>query len=291
MHLATPTLAAILCAGCGAPEPLPAMFWDRPMVALSEMSSLESQRGVAAVGRARVIRDVAMAVPRRVADFMKPQFDANRALDPDERVVVGRLRSAEATIVTTFDAEDPSLLPPCVGLDRGAVATTVVAFRDTARWLVRETSIVDSDGRWGALVEIDMALIADGLGVLGPPSKYELCLSERPLASVVYVAEERGDDSVGFSVERNPGVWSLYTDPRELTVTSTSGAELTVRTTMSVRWSDEFGAAEEEGVETKSGRVVGFEECWNTDLVSRRSLAEDIWTPIRASEYAECLGE
>lgn len=136
-----------------------------------------------------------------------------------------------------------------------------------------------------------MARIADGLGVLGPPSKYELCLSESPLASVVYVAEERSDESVAFSVERNPGVWSLYTDPRELTVTSTSGVELTVRTTMSVRWSDDFGAAEEEGVETKSGRVVGFEECWNTDLVSRRSLAEDIWTPIRASEYTKCLGE
>ena len=74
-------------------------------------------------------------------------------------------------------------------------------------------------------------------------------------------------------------------------MTSTDGAEVTVRTTMSVRWTDDYGAAEEEGVEPKSGRAVGFEECWNSDLVSRRSLAKDIWTPLRASEYLPCLGE
>lgn len=285
------TLAAVLVSGCGAPAPLPAMFWDRPMVALSEMSGLERQRGVASVERASDIRDVAMTIPRRVAEFMKPQFDASRAWEPSEWAVVGHQRSREATIVTTLDSEDPSLLPPCVGLERGAVATTVVALPDTDRWLLRETSIVDSDGRWGATVEFDMASISEGLGLVGPPNEYTLCLAEGPLASVVYVSEHSADDSVAFSVQRNPGVWSLYTDPRELTVTSTDGAEVTVRTTMSVRWTDDYGAAEEEGVETKSGRAVGFEECWNSDLVSRRSLAEDIWTPLRASEYLPCLGE
>ncbi len=261
------------------------------MVALSEMSGLEKQRGVASVERASDIRDVAMTIPRRVAEFMKPQFDASRALEPSEWAVVGHQRSSEATIVTTLDSEDPSLLPPCVGLERGAVATTVVAFPDTERWLLRETSIVDADGRWGALVELDMALFSDGLGLVGPRDTYELCLAEGPLASVVYVAEESADDSVAFSVKRNPGVWALYTDPRDLIVTSTSGAELTVRTTMSVRWTEDSGAAEEEGVETNSGRAVGFEECWNSNLVSRRSLAPDLWPPIRESEYVPCVGD